>query len=578
MKKQIWSLLDSFKHVDDTTAFNEVFAACCAWLKLSKAGQLDDLHDYDGLATKDKLVLFLNDCVDVNFESTKWGQTDEELNHLVKSLRGLLNAKVITFKDLSDTITEFRSRGSKRTGEFTIPIEICELGVGLLEEKVQTVYCPFTNGYDFALNLPDGIKKFGETNDQSELFYSEVHCLLLGKKFHLVNSDPIFSPSFIGEGGLQQFDNSIAMPRFNLKFEKDQINDIWGRFPEKSYMSEVYYLRHMLAQTKNRIVFFVPNGFLFRSSAGEKQIKQSLLDKGWISAVIALPSNLLPHTQVQFSALVLDKTKTDSNIKFIDASGDDFMYKASRTQNKLVNIQSILESYHSTDEKDWSKYAHAADIVDSDFNLSASRYVLSDKEIALNSFLASHKTKPLDELAEIIRPQPVKHDEKGIVTFKEFNVSSLNEIGELTNQSKYIKVNALEQKRVRKQAIISKDILVVCKGSIGKVGIVSNQVEENAIASQSFAILRIKPHETGVTSESLYQYLLSEYGQSQLTMLATGTNALMLSSNDLKSIRVPLFTIEKLKQIDEIRNNTIKAQRQIEKLKEDIRNLNINWM
>lgn len=83
--------------------------------------------------------------------------------------------------------------------------------------------------------------------------------------------------------------------------------------------------------------------------------------------------------------------------------------------------------------------------------------------------------------------------------------------------------------------------------------IVDKEIADNAIASQAFSILRIKPHIISITSEALFQYLISKMEQLQLSSMVTGTSALTLSSKDLSALQVSLFDAEKLLQLKEVR-------------------------
>ena len=576
MNKQIWSLIDAYSGKLLGEVFIELFAACSAWLKLLSNGELDDEYDFTGDETKETLAKVLNDCVDVNFSQHRWDIKDSQLTQLLASLKKLLEANLITYPELSQVIKELQDREGK--GAFSVPNELSELGARLIGANVQSVYCPFNRGADFAMQWPKSVDKCGETLVDSEVFLAEVHNILLSNNFQTVNINPIYSPYYIGDGGLKQFDASIAIPPIGMKLKTEDINDIWGRFPEKSLMGEVYFIRHMLAQTSKTVVCFVANGLLFRSAAGEKQFKQDVVHQNWVKAIIALPSNLLSHTGIQISVLVLDKNKTDKKVKFIDASSDVFTDKSSRTRNRLTNIDRILDAYNSNEESDISSNVVSGQIIENDYNLSPNRYVFSGESKEVKEYLRKFETAKLEELVDIIRPQAVKHVEDGIETFYEFNLSSLNDAGFILGEGKQIKVSQNDVAKANKQTIQANDVLVVCKGAVGKVGFVSDDVDDNAIASQAFSVLRVKSHINAITAEVLYQYLTSKYGQQLLSELATGTSALMLSAKDLNTLEVPLFSTEKLNQIKEVRQQIVNTNQQIESLKSDIENLNNSWL
>lgn len=581
------SLVNTFQHQSlmSLNEFTELLAACSAWLKLTDDNKLDKQQAYSGKATKEQLSEVLNNNVDVHFTSRKWQLTDEKLSELLHSMRQLLSAQAISYKDLSISINQLIDEAGKKTGSFSIPDELCQLGVSLLGNQVGSVYCPYNNGNDFAIHLPKASEKYGESENESDVFNASVHNILLDNNFHIVKSDPISSPYYMGDNGLKKFTSSVAMTPFNVNNKYKNINDIWDRFPEKALMGDVYFLRHMLAQTENIVVCFVVNGFLFRTAAGEKQFKQDVMNRQWVKAVISLPENLLSNTGISISIIILDKNKTGNTVNFIDASTDQFFNKTSRTRNQLINIDEIILAYNSAEDTSFSEHSSIENIVENDYNLSPSRYVQSEEHRQLiKEFIAySTPTAKLADLVDIIRPQAVKDDGNSHTLFTEYNVSAINPIGELTGKGKVLQVGCTEINRAAKQIIKPNDVLLVCKGAVGKVAIVGNTAPEctnqgwGSIASQAFAILRIKPHVDTITSEALYQFLISGWGQYHLEMLTTGTSANMLAAKDLKTLEVPLFTTETLNNIKEKRQQVIEKHKKIEQLYREIASINDSY-
>lgn len=573
MKKQILSLLDALRGANELSVFTEQFAACCAWVKLNESNKLNEEH-----SAKEQLQKVMDECVSVQFHAENWSLSENALVQLVTSLQELIRAKVICYQDLSVAITSLLEDGGKKYGELTIPDEFAHLGVSLLGDKVESVYCPFTAGYEFAHKLPQGSLAEGETPLRSDEFYAKVQNVLLDRNFRVACTDPIFTPTLIGDGGLKQFQSSIAMPPVGQKYTKSDINDIWGRFPEKSLMADVYQLRHMLAHASDIVVGFVTNGFLYRSTAGEKLFKQDVLEKNWLKAVISLPSNLLSSTSIPLSIVVFDKQKTNNSILFIDASSKHFIDKSSRVRNKLTNIEQIQSIYNAFESSEFSKVCSIADIEAMDYNLSPSRYILTEEDMKLKQFLKQYSTVKLFELVEIVRPQAVKHSADAEAEYIEHNLTSLNTIGQLEGNGKRVKVAAKDIAKVEKQKILEGDVLVSCRGSVGRVALVDDTIEDNLIASQAFAILRLKPYVDKLLSVALYQYLISEFGQQQLSGLVTGTTAQMLSAKDLSNIDIPVFSSEKLAELELVRLNVLEAHQKIIELQKDIEEINFSWI
>ena len=118
----------------------------------------------------------------------------------------------------------------------------------------------------------------------------------------------------------------------------------------------------------------LPHGVLFRG-ASEGVIRQTLIRKNYLDAVIGLPANLFYGTSIPTVILILKKNKITKDILFIDASGD---FVKGKNQNMLSaeNITKIVDAYKA--RRDVDKFAHVAgldEIEANDFNLNIPRYV-----------------------------------------------------------------------------------------------------------------------------------------------------------------------------------------------------------
>jgi hypothetical protein len=106
--------------------------------------------------------------------------------------------------------------------------------------------------------------------------------------------------------------------------------------------------------------------------------------------------------------------------------------------------------------------------------------VLSQEKTRLNSFIASHKTHLLVDIAELITPQAIKDEMSGEHVFSEFGLTHINSIGELVSNGKQI-ATSFQISQARKQVLRPGDILIVNKGPIGKVVLVGDDLCDNTI-------------------------------------------------------------------------------------------------
>ena len=115
----------------------------------------------------------------------------------------------------------------------------------------------------------------------------------------------------------------------------------------------------------------------------------------------------------------------------------------------------------------------------------------------------------------------------------------------------------------------SNDIVLIVKGSTGKVGIVPSSVPEPGkggwVIGQSAIILRvvsdlIDPH-------SLFTYLRSNLGQSLLKSITSGSTIPFIKFSDLKELRIIIPDAKMKGKISEILNREDNISKQINELK-----------
>ena len=109
-------------------------------------------------------------------------------------------------------------------------------------------------------------------------------------------------------------------------------------------------------------------------------IREELLKKGSIYAVIGLPAGIFFSTGIPTCIVVLKKNNPDRSVLFIDGSKE---FRKERAKNFLdpEHIQKLFTTY--VERKDVEKYAHLAnydEIEKNNFNLNIPRYVDTSEE------------------------------------------------------------------------------------------------------------------------------------------------------------------------------------------------------
>lgn len=133
-----------------------------------------------------------------------------------------------------------------------------------------------------------------------------------------------------------------------------------------------------MAARKGRMAVVLPQGALFRKGA-EGKIRQKLLQKDLVEAVIGLAPNIFYGTGLAPAIVVLRRTKPAARkgkVLIVDASS---LFRKGRAQNFLdpEHARQIIEWVQSfRDVKDRAKVIGLDDIKAEDWTLNISRYVL----------------------------------------------------------------------------------------------------------------------------------------------------------------------------------------------------------
>lgn len=211
-------------------------------------------------------------------------------------------------------------------------------------------------------------------------------------KFDIKLGNTLLDPHF---GDEKPFDAIVSNPPYSINWvgsdDPTLIND--ERFAPAGVLApkskaDFAFVLHALnyLSSKGRAAIVCFPGIFYRGGA-EQKIRQYLVDNNYIETVISLAPNLFYGTTIAVTILVLAKNKQNTDIQFIDASGEEFFKK--ETNNNVMyddHIQRIMDMFDSKKKVD-----HIAEtvpyerIVANDYNLSVSSYVEpEDKRVATN--------------------------------------------------------------------------------------------------------------------------------------------------------------------------------------------------
>lgn len=166
------------------------------------------------------------------------------------------------------------------------------------------------------------------------------------------------------------FDYIVSNPPFKLDFsdwrdrvdatnktvvenETDEAKQLAARFfagipniPNKDKDKMAIYLlfaQHIISSlnSKGKAAIVVPTGFLTEGK-GKKtnianKIRMKLIDKGWLRAVVSMPSNIFATTDTNVSIVFIDKANTSGEVVLVDASNLGTKVKEGKNQKTLLS-------------------------------------------------------------------------------------------------------------------------------------------------------------------------------------------------------------------------------------------------
>ncbi len=343
---------------------------------------------------------------DMNLNNSRLGTTTATRAKSLTDIVGIIDQ--VSYKDesgkdiLADIyeflIAMFAGNSGKKAGEFYTPHQVSEVLAKLATISLDQSD-PKPSVYDFACGsgsllltvqeeINNNVLYFGQELNTTTYNLARMNLMMHGVPYNrmtLNNADTLEEdwPSKTDAQGIEHplnFDVVVANPPYSQPWDnndrklKDPRFKDYGLAPKTKadYAFLLHGLYHL--DQSGTMAIVLPHGVLFRG-AKEGKIRETLLKKNQIDAIIGLPAGLFYSTGIPTVVLVLKKNKTNRNVLFIDASKG---FEKGKRQNSLrdEDINKIIDTYK--ERKDVERYAHVAsfdEIEENDFNLNIPRYV-----------------------------------------------------------------------------------------------------------------------------------------------------------------------------------------------------------
>jgi len=295
-------------------------------------------------------------------------------------------------------ISKFATESGKSKGQFYTPAEVSRIiakTIGIGQSSVSastTVYDPTCGSGSLLLKVMDEAQKkitlYGQEKDSATSGLAQMNMILHNNPTaKIIQGNTLADPKFKQGTNLKTFDYVIANPPFSDKRWKTGLkpeSDPYERFkffgipPNKN--GDYAYLLHIISSLNDtgKGACILPHGVLFRGNV-EADIRKNIIRKGYIKAVIGLPTNLFYGTGIPACILIIDKkdAKSRKSIFMIDAS-KGFKKEGPKNQLRDRDIHKIVDTFTKEIEiQGYSRMVPFTEIENTknNFNLNLQRYI-----------------------------------------------------------------------------------------------------------------------------------------------------------------------------------------------------------
>ena len=405
------------KHVRETLgyfiAYDNLFST---WLAMG--------NDFDVKNVRDALSDFDQNIDDVYkkvFEKifntlqtglSKLGETSGSQTKAVKKLLKLIKKIPMDGKQDYDVlgfiyeylISNFAANAGKKAGEFYTPHEVSVLMSEIVAEHLKDrkqikIYDPTSGSGSLLINIGKSAAKYISGDGKIDYYAQELkentfnltrmNLVMRGIKpanINVRNGDTLEDDwPFFEENKkettyeLVRVDAVVSNPPYSQKWDpKDKEFDPrykdFGVAPKAK--ADFAFLLHDLYHLEDDgiMTIVLPHGVLFRGGE-EAKIRENLIEKNRIDAIIGLPENIFFGTNIATIIMVLKRNRPTSDVLIIDASKG---FEKSGKNNKLraSDIKKIVDTvkYRTVIDK-YSVLVSKETIQENEYNLNITRYV-----------------------------------------------------------------------------------------------------------------------------------------------------------------------------------------------------------
>ncbi|WP_417371224.1 N-6 DNA methylase [Gelidibacter japonicus] len=416
------------------------------------------------------------------------------------------------------------------------PEELTEImNYYLSGNNYKSYFNPFSGLSSLAINLSNKINYFGEELIEQNWLLGQIRILIHNSdlKSKLVIGDSIYNSNS------SRFYDFIAFnPPFKLRLDKSRLSSKQKKSKYLEYYDASTFIisENFKKLNKNgKMVFVIPNGFLYSNSRANKALKKYLIENNYLESIIALPQRILRFTGIQVNVVILSKDSLKKeHVKFIDATE---LVVDKNDKLNIIDTNAIISLIQSDKENHLVRYVSNRTIVQNQFNLAVIRYVHEPLE------LSAAQQDNLVTLRNVIQPQnPLPSAEKEGIFIK---VSDLADKS-TTDYSKTFK-NLLPRTLRKEARILEKNSILLSLIGHNLKPTIFNVSDKN-VYYPSNHIIAFEVNEDIIDIDYLVLELRKDYVIKQIKQRSRGTGMPRISKNDLFQIELVVPSLDEQRQ------------------------------
>jgi type I restriction enzyme M protein len=312
----------------------------------------------------------------------------------------------------------------------------------------------------------------------------------------------------------------------------------------KANKSEVLFVNYIIEHLKlqGRAGIIVPEGVIFHPGSAYKQLRKTLVEDGYLSAVVSLPSGVFnPYSGVKTSILILDRerAKVNNEILFVKIENDGHdlgTQRRSIDKNDLPEALEVLEKWNKGEKSE----SRILNIVSKEKIAESGEYNLSGERYKTSVNIQSKFN--LVNVGDFIFEQKERVKDSN-------NIS----VWSISNKKGFVLSSEYFDKQVASQdlsnyKLIKPNYFAYNPSRINVGSLAFNNTEKTGAVSPMYVVFSIKER-SDLLAGYLFNLLKSDTLNTVILQLSQGAVRQQLRFSDLEKIIIPLPTLKIQEQI-----------------------------